>query len=163
MGDPLPTSRAMQMTSSEEDGVISALHAMELRFTERLTRVETEAKQWRTTYGGLQAAITALATESRAGIAAATAEFRVALESISRESRESAQTLAKTQAAAVEALAKKNVEDDTIINGRIKILEDSYKTGTALTNGKKWVIGIAFIVFGAIFLILSFVTNGASD
>jgi len=42
------------MSPSEEQSVIGALHAMEVRFTERLARIEAEASAWRKTHNELR-------------------------------------------------------------------------------------------------------------
>lgn len=65
------------MTESGDKEVINLLHAIEVRFTERLTRIEAEASAWRTTHN----------------------ELRIDIERVSTEAKDAARALALTQAA----------------------------------------------------------------
>lgn len=48
------------MTQNEQSKVIDALHGMELRFTDRLTRVEEQIKMWQLAEQDLRRCITKL-------------------------------------------------------------------------------------------------------
>jgi len=65
------------MTDGENRTIISAIHEIELRLTERLTRIEAEASAWRKTHDDLKADI----------------------ERVSDDARDAAAAVAKTQAA----------------------------------------------------------------
>jgi hypothetical protein len=45
------------VTTHDQDSILAALHQMEVRFTDRLARIEAEAKAWRTQHNDLRAAI----------------------------------------------------------------------------------------------------------
>jgi hypothetical protein len=58
------------VTDSENKGIIAAIHEIELRLTERLTRIEAEASAWRKTHDDLKADIERVSVDAKTAAAA---------------------------------------------------------------------------------------------